>query len=174
MIRTSLALTAAILFIASAASAQDEIQTFNAFAVSQASGKVVIEGGNKASIEATLAGPFFVETDEGPVHSGKIACTGTTQIELESRKQNAKGSCTLTAEDGATSTGQWECTGYVLVGCRGIYTTTAGTGRLAGMAGEATMIWRPTPHELRAQIAAGAVQNVTGLLIFRDFKISKK
>jgi hypothetical protein len=149
---------------------QPEEQQFHAFAVVTASGKAAREG-TKERIEATLSGPFFIETDEGPIHSGKISCTSASVADTASARTEAKGSCIVTAEDGATSTGQFDCAGYSLIGCRGSFKIVSGTARFADVVGEATIVWRPTSTELKAQIASGTIKDATGLLMFRDFKV---
>lgn len=156
--------------LASAQQPQPEEQHFHAFSVVTASGKVT-RGSGKDTLEASMAGPFFVETDEGPIHSGKIACTGTAEIDAASARTKARGACLFTAEDGATSSGQFECEGYSLIGCRGSYKVTGGSGRLSDLTGQAVLVWRPTSSELKAQMANGIIRDTTGLLMFRDFRL---
>ena len=57
---------ALVLLAAAPAVAQDETQTFNAFAVVQANGTIVRSGEKQLFVAGTLAGPLFIETDEGP------------------------------------------------------------------------------------------------------------
>lgn len=166
----------AMLFAAASfpASAQDEPQQFNAFAVVQANGPIIKTGEKQSLIVASLSGAFFVETDEGPVPSGSIACGGTVRVDLDTSHQVGSGGCSFTAFDGATSWGEWQCEGYNLVGCRGLFKLNGGTGRLAGLTGEATMIWRPSGHEMQKQLDGSVLANATGILIWRDFKMAKK
>jgi hypothetical protein len=110
-------------------------------------------------IVAALSGAFFIETDEGPIHSGSVACPGMVRVDLDTTLQAGSGACTFTAVDGATSWGEWECTGYNMVGCRGTFKLNGGTGRLAGVTGEATLIWRPSSHELKKQLDGSVLQN---------------
>ena len=166
----------AMLFVAASfpAFAQDEPQQFNAFAVIQANGTIVKTAEKESMIVATLSGAFFVETDEGPVPSGSIACPGMVRVDLDTSHQTGSGACSFTALDGATSWGEWQCEGYNLVGCRGPFKLNGGTGRLAGITGEATMIWRPSSHEMHKQLDGSVLANATGILIWRDFKLTKK
>ena len=56
--------------------AQDEPQAFNAFAVVSANGTIVRAAEKQVMVVATLAGPFFIESDEGPIHAGRVTCAG--------------------------------------------------------------------------------------------------
>ena len=156
------------------ASAQQEPQTFNAFAVVVANGTLVRSGEKKVMAVATLAGPFFVETTEGPVDSGRVACAASVQLGQSTFQQTGSGACTFTSSDGATAWGEWQCTGYELVGCRGTLKLTGGTGRLAGASGQGTMIWRPSAREMKAQMDGTMMQNINGIIVWRDFRIEGK
>ena len=175
-VRRATVLALAMLFAAASfpAVAQDEPQQFNAFAVVQASGPIIKTGEKQSMIAASLSGAFFVETDEGPVPSGSIACGGMVRVDLDTSHQTGTGGCTFTALDGATSWGEWTCEGFNLVGCRGPFKLNGGTGRLAGLTGEATMIWRPGSREMQKQLDGSMLANVSGILIWRDFKLMKK
>ena len=129
----SRALAGALVFLAAApAVAQDEPQTFNAFAVVVANGTVVRAGDKQLAVEGSLAGPMFIETDEGPQQAGRVGCALSSKIDQASRKTSATGACTFTAYDGATAWGEWDCAGYELVGCRGI-DTALGHGLRVGL-----------------------------------------
>ncbi len=180
MMSTSLAHRAAVLALgallsiaASTAHAQDEPLTFNAFAVVKADGSILKSAEKQATIVAALTGALFVETDEGPVGAGRVACSGMIRVDLETSRQTGSGACTSTAEDGATTFGEWQCSGFALLGCRGAYKLTGGTGRMAGYTGQATLIWRPSAHDFQKQLDGTVLQNATGILSWRDFKIAK-
>lgn len=165
---------ALVLAAATPAFAQDEVQTFNAFAVVAANGTIVRAGEKQLVVAATLAGPMFIETDEGPQQAGRVGCALSSKIDQASRKTSASGACTFTANDGATAWGELECAGYELVGCRGTFKLTGGTGRLAGASGESTLIWRPTAHELKKQLDGTTLDNATGIVLWREFKLKGK
>lgn len=164
----------ATLVAAAPAVAQDELQGFNAFAVVAANGSIVRAAEKQVMLVGTLAGPFFVETDEGPIHAGRVACAASVKIDQASRRQAGSGACTFTATDGATAWGEWDCQGYELLGCRGAFKLTGGTARLEGATGEGTMIWRPSAAELKKQLDGTVLENATGLLSWRDFKLKTK
>lgn len=169
-----LALAVSVSAVAVGANAQDGQTSFNAFAVVKADGSTLKSAEKQATIVATLSGVFFIETDEGPVPAGRITCSGTVKVDLDSTHQTGSGACTSTADDGATTFGEWECAGFNMIGCRGTYKLTGGTARLAGVTGQATLIWRPTSMVLDKQADGTVLQNATGILIWRDFKIEKK
>ncbi len=157
-----------------AVQAQDEPQVFNAFAIAVANGTIVRAAEKELLVVGTIAGPLFVETDEGPVDSGKVVCAASVRVHQETYKTSGSGACTFTAQDGATSWGDWTCDGYQLVGCRGTLKLNGGTGRLMGVAGEGIMIWRPSAHDLKKQLDGTTVQNTTGIVLWRDFKIARR
>jgi hypothetical protein len=162
-----------IALLAAPVQAQDEPQVFNAFAIAVASGTIIKSGDRQATVVGTLKGPMFVETDEGPVDAGSVVCGATVTVDRTTARQTGTGICTFAAQDGATAWGQWECAGYELVGCRGVLKLSGGAGRFAGVTGEGSMVWRPSAHELKRQLDGTTLQNTTGLLIWRDFKLVK-
>ena len=154
--------------------AQDDVQTFNAFAVVNANGTIVRSAEKQVFVAASLAGPLFIETDEGPQQAGRVSCALSSKIDQASRKTSASGGCTFTAGDGATAWGEWDCAGYELVGCRGTFKLTGGTARFAGATGESTLVWRPAVHELKKQLDGTTLDNASGIVLWRDFKLKGK
>ena len=173
LIRRAVALSAALLLPLGAARAQDEPQVFNAFAVAVANGTILKAGARELMVIGTLKGPMFIETDEGPVDAGSVVCGASVKVEQAGGRHSGSGVCTFQAQDGATAWGDWECAGYELIGCRGKLTLTGGSGRFEGVTGEGAMVWRPSAHELKKQLDGTTLQNTTGLLIWRDFKLAK-
>jgi hypothetical protein len=169
-----LALALAFLLPAAAALAQDEPQVFNAFAVAVASGTIIKSGEKQVMVIGTLKGPMFVETDEGPVDAGSVVCGASIRFDTGTAHHIGSGACTFSAQDGATAWGEWKCTGYELIGCRGTLRLTGGTGRLAGVGGEGSMVWRPSAHDFKKQLDGTVLQNSTGVLIWRNFRLVAK
>ena len=172
MNRTLLALLA--IAISGPALAQDEPQPSNAFAVVVANRTIVRAAEKQLMVVATLAGPFFVESDEGPIHAGRVTCAASTRIDQATAKQVANGACTFPAVDGAVAWGDGTCEGYELVGCRGTFKLAGGTARLEGAAGEGALLWRPSAHELKKQLDGSVLDNATGVLVWRDLKLKAK
>lgn len=162
------------LIVCGAARAQDEAQVFNAFSVAVANGSIVRMAEKQVMVVGTVKGPMFIETDEGPMPAGTMACAASLRIDRENRRQTGSGACTFTAEDGAAAWGEWECAGYALLGCRGKFTLNGGSGRFQGVSGEGAVTWRPNAHELQAQLDGTTLQNTSGVVIWRDFKLTKK
>lgn len=175
MTMVSRALAGALVFLATVpAVAQDDTQTFNAFAVVVANGTVVRAGEKQLVVAGKLAGPMFIETDEGPQQAGRVGCALSSKIDQASRKTSATGACSFTAHDGATAWGEWDCAGYELVGCRGTFRLTGGTGRFEGASGGSILIWRPTAFELKKQLDGMALDNASGIVLWREFKLKGK
>lgn len=175
MTMVSRALAGALVFLAAVpAVAQDDTQTFNAFAVVVANGTVVRAGEKQLVVAGKLAGPMFIETDEGPQQAGRVGCALSSKIDQASRKTSATGACSFTAHDGATAWGEWDCAGYELVGCRGTFRLTGGTGRFEGASGGSILIWRPTAFELKKQLDGMALDNASGIVLWREFKLKGK
>ena len=167
-------LCAIFSLVSAGAFAQDEPQPFNAFAVVKLDGSALRSAEKQATIVATMTGALFIETDEGPVAGGQIACSGMVSVDLDTTRQTGSGACTSTTEDGAKTFGEWVCAGFNMLGCRGTYKLTGGTGRFAGSTGQATLIWRPNAHDLQKQIDGTVLQSTSGILIWRDFKVVPK
>jgi len=165
--------TLAGLATAAPAFAQDEPQVFNAFAVANANGTVVRSAEKQFVVAGTLTGPMFIETDEGPVDAGHVTCAASVNVDEATAKTSASGGCTFTANDGAQAWGEWQCAGYLLVGCRGKLTLKGGSDRFKGVSGEGTMIWRPSASEFKKQLDGSALQNASGIVIWRNFRIAK-
>ena len=176
MIRRALALASGLAALAAVApaSAQDEVQTFNAFATIVANGTIVHAAEKQEMVVGTLAGPFFIETDEGPQQAGRVSCAVSARTDQASLSLKASSACTFTAQDGATAWGEWECAGYQLVGCRGTFKLTGGTARLEGATGEGALLWRPSAHDLKKQLDGSVLDQATGILVWRDFKLKGK
>ena len=151
----------------------EEVQKFNAFAWLEGGGVIVRAGTKAAQIAGSGEGPFFVESGDGPLHAGRATCTIAAQVELDTAKQAASGACVFNAVDGATAWGSWECQGYNLVGCRGTFKLTGGSGRFEGVTGESAVLWRPSAHELSKTLDGSAKQATLGTMSWRDLTLKK-
>jgi len=126
---------------------------------------VVMSGLAQENCSAILAisTPFFAQCSAA-LRAAAFTFSG-------SFSQAGNGACTFTAADGATAWGEWDCKGYELLGCRGTFKLAGGTARLEGASGEGTMIWRPSAVELKKQLDGATLDNATGILLWRDFKL---
>jgi hypothetical protein len=165
------AFVAAIALAWPYATSAEEQEPMNAFAFWQGQGQIVDIGDQRVALIGAFGGPFYVETSEGPVETGMITCPALMQIDLRTARQAGSGSCMFTAHDGARAYGDWECTGVHLVGCKGIFTIRGGSGRLAGITGSSTIVFRGRPERLTDR--AGMVStDALGIAVWRDFKLT--
>ncbi len=147
---TAVALAA---FSSSASVAQTEVEVIEkeveAFSVWRADGIVTQSGENLSTFVGRLSGPFFIETEKGPVLSGVLTCAGMLDIETDSGAQKARGRCSITDKNGEwTAFGRWSCEGFAMIGCDGQLELTGGLGRLSGVSGGGNMTFRSGLHRL--------------------------
>lgn len=169
---TAAALAAVTLCAGSATLQAQETQVVNAFAFWRGGGQVVQSGEHSATFVGALAGEFYIETDSGPLHAGQTQCPGIFKIDLESGKQSGSGTCVFIADDGAKAYGDWDCHGVALVGCRGSFTLTGGTGRLEGLTGESRFLLRADFHQVVQQPGAVTEDKSFGIAAWRDLKLT--
>lgn len=161
---------AVALFCAPPAAAQ-EVAPMNAFAMWQGQGQIVDIGENRLAVIGAFGGPFFVETTEGPVETGTITCPLLMQIDSTNGRQVASGSCLFIAHDGARAYGDWDCTGVFLIGCKGTFTLKGGAGRLAGISGTSSILFRGRPERLKASVGMIGAESL-GIAVWRDLKVT--
>jgi len=158
--------------LAAAPADAQEAQTVNAFSVWQGKGAIVQTGAMQVSVTGAFAGPFFFETEEGPIEAGTIACPGIIDIDFSSGHQRGSGACSFTAHDGARAFGVWDCAGLHLIGCRGDFRLTGGTDRLQGISGSGTFLIRSRLHDIAKQPSGITTDNASGISIWRDLKVT--
>lgn len=162
---------AMVLGCASAALAQDKTG-IDAFAVWRGQGSMVKTGEQIATLIGVLEGPVFVETTEGPVPAGTIVCPATMEVRIDDRSQKGSGHCTFFAEDGAEVYGSWTCAGLHLVGCRGTFTLTGGSGRLKGAAGSGPILIRSNFVRLSPDRLANAIgETGGGIMVWKGLEV---
>jgi hypothetical protein len=149
-----------------------ETQVFHAFAIWHGQGQVVEIGEKRVAIVGALSGVLFIETSEGPVDTGTITCPALITVDVESGRQAGSGGCAFKAHDGARAYGEWECVGVHLVGCRGAFRLTGGTGRLAGISGSSTILFRGRLQELAIRPGEIPTETAIGIAVWRDLRVS--
>ena len=132
---------AALLLLAAGAAQADESQTAPAFAVVTTDGDMIPSGDGGFRIVGTVSGPFFIESEHGPIDSGELTCLADVDGQTN-RVMQGSGSCVLTAHDGAQLFGDWTCEGVHFVGCQGEFVVNGGNGRLEGVTGGGAMTMR--------------------------------
>ena len=129
----------------------DEETTIEAFATWQGEGKLVPMGSKPAVLVATLTGVVYIQTEHGPVRGGILICPAIADVSLQDGTQTGRGRCVWTANDGDQVYADWTCKGRHLIGCKGDFTLTGGTGRFEGVTGGGPVV-------LRSELGTAAVE----------------
>ena len=98
-------------------------------------GRFIPIGDNKAFFVGAFSGILFAENDKGQLHTGKILCPGTLELDLNEGKQEGEGRCLIVDADGNQVFARWTCAGVHLIECKGRFEITGGTGRFQGITG---------------------------------------
>ena len=149
-----------------------EEQTVDAFATWDGQGVMYETGENIGTFVGSIAGPLFIDTENGPISAGRIVCPIMIDVNLQNAKQGGRGKCTITSDDGARTFADWSCQGVHLVGCDGELVLTGGTGRLAGVSGSGELRVRSTIRGVAQEASSkGASMELgSGILILRHLK----
>ena len=142
-----------------------EDATVKAFAAWQGSGQLIETGPKEATFVGALTGTVYVETEKGPLESGRLVCPALVRINLEDGSQSGSGRCTITAKDGARVFADVSCTGFRLVGCDGQFTLTGGTQRFEGIAGGGPVTMRSEFNEV-VGVSDTTTRQVAGGIIY--------
>lgn len=147
-----------------AAAAKDK--TIEAFSTWRGQGTLVPMGPNPAMMVATLTGVVYIHTDNGPLRAGTIICPAVAEVSLTDGAQTAKGRCAWTAADGDQIFAEWTCKGRHLIGCKGDYTMTGGTGRYEGVSGGGPVVLRSELGTIAAEASGQAIERTTTGILF--------
>lgn len=164
---------ALVAFLPSLSLAQTDVavieQEVKAFSVWKADGLVTLSGENLSTFVGRFTGPFFIETEKGPVLSGTLTCAGMLDIETDSGAQNASGRCSITDKNGEwTAFGQLNCEGIATIGCDGHFELTGGLGRFSGVSGGGDMTFRSALHRLKVSRDGTELHRESVGIIFWD------
>ena len=151
--------------------AQAEEATVEAFSVYRSEGELARTGPDSATFAGTASGLFFVQTSEGPGRPSTIACPVSIEVDLETGAQTGQGKCTIETRDGESVFADWTCNGYHLVGCRGDFTLTGGTGRYEGVSGGGKMTVRSDLHELAVASASTVSRTSQGVIWWEKLRV---
>jgi hypothetical protein len=165
------AIAPAILMIALSSyrpAAAGEEATIAAFASWQGEGKTIKTGNEQATFVGALVGRIYAETEKGPLASGVLACPAMVEIGLKDNAQRGRGSCTITAKDGAQIYAELTCAGYYLLGCNGELKLTGGTERFAGITGGGKVIIRSDERRITANQDSTLAEKGSGILYMRE------
>jgi hypothetical protein len=157
----ALTLIAGIQLSAADLSAAEE-KTVDAFSVFYAKGQLFKSGSDGGTFVGTLEGPFLVQTPDGPVQAGYIVCAGMVDVDLNTAGQEGKGRCTITGEKGDQVYANWACEGYHLVGCKGDFKLTGGTGRFEKVTGGGPIRFRSGMRKIIIDASGNAAIETAG------------
>lgn len=141
-------------------------QTIRAFSVWHADSKLGAGEAGTQVFDGTVNGPFYVDTEKGPVNSGAISCKARLTIKDADKTQQGRADCVITAKDGATVQGRINCHGVFQVGCSGRIELTDGTGRFQGIQGGGAVVIRSDFADLQSQGTANPASLQSGLMYF--------
>jgi hypothetical protein len=116
---------------ATAAHAESE-ETINAYASWAGRGQIYPTGPNSATFVGAFSGVIFVEKEKELLNGGNMMCPGLIEINLDDGKQQGKGRCTITNDEGERVFSEWSCAGTFAEGCTGDLKFTGGTGAFDG------------------------------------------
>jgi hypothetical protein len=147
-------------------------RTLDAFSVWQSEAQVVPISTSLAVVAGTVGGPLYIETDDGPMDSGDVACPVTIELNLTTGHQVGQGYCTFTAYDGAKSFGSWRCEGTLGDGCDGGFNITGGTGRFAAITGKSDISFFASRHDLRETEQTTVADKAGGITIWPGLNLT--
>jgi hypothetical protein len=157
------ATTLALLRPGAAAAEEADLRVFSAW---QAEGQIMQTGPESATYMGMLAGRVYVDTEQGPIDSGEVACPIVIQVKLKERTQSGSGHCTFTGLKGNRIYMDLSCTGAPFVGCAGESTLTGGTGPFAKVEGGGHFVLRGSLHELAMHPDTAVLKDTTTGIIF--------
>lgn len=140
-------------------------ETINAFSVWVGQGQMMKTAPAQATFIGTLDGPVYVNTEEGPVETGRMLCSATVRIDVTSGRQTANGNCSITSADGAQVFGELTCSGVYLLGCSGEMKLTGGSGRFEKITGGGAFTIRSGLHSMELS-APGSIEHTARGIIY--------
>ena len=119
-----------------------EETTVKAFATWQSEGRLFRVGENKGLFVGGLQGIMFVDDGKGELNAAKIVCPAMMEVRFEDAHMTGEGRCIITGVKGNRVFGKWRCAGIALIGCKGVFELTAGTGKFQGVTGSGPIVFR--------------------------------
>ncbi len=160
-----------IIGLSHIASAGEE-ETITAFSVVAWQGQTFAIGFDQAMLVGALGGTVYVETEHGPVASGRILCPFVVEVNATNGAQKGFGRCTVTADDGALIFAEISCTGIRLVGCSGDFKLLGGTGRFEGIAGGGPVTTRADFRKIVDATEESLTEVGTGIMFWPTLRYS--
>lgn len=113
---------------------------------------------------------MFIEDGQGALDAARIVCPGTVELDLKGGKQKGEGRCVIMSSKGDHVYARWSREGVHMVGCRGKFTLTGGTGAAQGITGGGEFTIRSAVSALAGRSGAESVEEVAlGLVVWPAF-----
>lgn len=124
-----------------------EETTVAALATLQSEGRLFRVGEDKGLFVGGLSGIMFVEKGGGELNAAKIVCPAMMEVRFKDAYMTGEGRCIITGAKGNRVFAKWRCVGIALIGCKGRFEFTAGTGNFLGVTGGGDIIFRTAVAE---------------------------
>jgi hypothetical protein len=174
----------AILLAASAAHADEDVASteaasttpteavIDAFVPWEGRGFTYPTGPDQGTFVGTFNGIVYVQTEKGPTSGGLMICPAMMDFSLTTGKQTGSGKCSIAGEEGHRMFAEWSCEGVRLIGCKGTFTITGGTGRFEGASGGGPMMARTSLYLGSAEEPGTvAAESAQGLMVLDQLKV---
>ncbi len=155
----ALAFVAAGMFRPGDVLAAEEMK-LEATATWESKGRLYLVGEQKALFVGGFGGVMFVTDGKGALNAARIACPGMMDIDFSSSQTSGNGRCIITGATGDRVFAKWDCAGLAMVGCKGNFVLTAGTGRFQGVSGGGAFVLRTAVGEIQADFVSGTVASI--------------
>lgn len=136
----------------------------------EANGQLFQIAVDKLQFIGTFEGIMYIEHGEGLLDAALFTCPSTQIIHVLSNRLESHGFCTIESPTGDSVYAEFTCNGEP-GSCKGIFTLTGGTGRLAGITGQSDMIVRTAlSGTAMNEATGGTVSAAKGLAIWPEMR----
>ncbi|RKT43258.1 hypothetical protein [Thiocapsa rosea] len=136
----------------------------------EANGQLFQIAVDKLQFIGTFEGIMYIEHGEGLLDAALFTCPSTQIIHVLSNQLESHGFCTIESPTGDSVYAEFTCNGEP-GSCKGTFTLTGGTGRLAGITGQSDMIVRTAlSGTAMNEATGGTVSAAKGLAIWPEMR----
>ncbi len=148
-----------------------EETTVEALATYQSYGRLFRVAENQALFVGGFNGIMFAVDGRGALNTAKIVCPGMMEVNLDDGRTTGEGRCIITGSEGNRVFAKWRCSGAALVGCKGTFDLTAGTGRFQGISGGGDVVLRTAITKFARNMSEDHAEGIgLGLAIWPNLK----
>lgn len=170
-VRQSVISLATAALLSCSLAAQAETSKVSAIIPWQGQGQLFPVSADKLRFLGAFEGIMYVETAEGAMNEAFVRCPIVQDIDGNSKRTSASGSCVITVSAEDVVFADMTCEGVAGL-CKGEFTLTSGTGRFAGISGSGDMTVRSPLHALAADLSEGTlIHAAAGLLQIPDLEV---